>query len=60
MDTRQALLRKAADLVGKEELAFGLHVPVTLLEAWMYGHATMPDRKLPELADFLDDISGRR
>jgi hypothetical protein len=56
-DTRQALLRKAAALIGREELARGLNIPATLLDAWMNGHANMPDRKLAVLADLLDQIS---
>jgi len=51
------LLRKAAALVGREELAVGLKVPLNLLDAWINGHATMPDRKLGALADLLDGIS---
>jgi hypothetical protein len=51
------LLRKAAALVGREELARGLNIPATLLDAWMNGHASMPDRKLAVLADLLDQIS---
>jgi hypothetical protein len=56
-DTRQTLLRKAAALGGREELAAGLKVAPTLLDAWMNGLATVPDRKLAALADLLDDIS---
>jgi hypothetical protein len=56
-DTRQTLLRKAAALVGREELAAGLKVAPALLDAWMNGQATVPDRKLAALADLLDDIS---
>jgi hypothetical protein len=58
-DTRQTLLRKAAALVGREELAAGLKVAPTLLDAWMNGQATVPDRKLAALADLLDGISNR-
>ena len=52
--TTQRLLRKAADLMGEQELAIALKVPPHLLEAWMSGHATMPDRKLLLLVDTLD------
>jgi hypothetical protein len=55
--TRQELLRKAANLVGREELAVRLKVPVTTLDAWMEGQATMPDRKLILLAEVLDQFS---
>ena len=54
--TRQALLRKAADLVGTEKLAARLRVPTTLLDVWLRGLATMPDRKLLLLADLLEDL----
>lgn len=52
--TKQRLLKEAAKLLGKEELAAELRVPQELLEAWMRGLATMPDRKLLALADLLD------
>ncbi len=52
--TKQRLLKEAAKLLGKEELATQLRVPQELLDAWMGGLATMPDRKLLQLADLLD------
>jgi hypothetical protein len=52
--TKQRLLKEAARVVGKEELAAQLRVPPELLDAWMRGLATMPDRKLLALADLLD------
>jgi hypothetical protein len=52
--TTQRLLRKAADLLGTDELAIALKVPRHLLDAWMSGHASMPDRKLLLLIDALD------
>ena len=53
---KQALLKKAAATVGQENLAIALKVPVTLLQTWINGHATMPDRKFVALADFLDKL----
>ena len=55
--TKQELLRRAATLVGVEQLATALKVQPSLLEAWMTGRAAMPDRKLIVLAEFLDGIS---
>lgn len=52
--TKQRLLKEAARLLGKDELAAQLRVPQQLLDAWMSGLATMPDRKLLQLADLLD------
>jgi hypothetical protein len=54
LSNKQRLLRRAAELVGFETLAARLNVPPTLLDAWMGGLATMPDRKLLPLADVLE------
>jgi hypothetical protein len=40
--------------MGREQLAASLKVPVPLLDAWISGHAAMPDRQLIILADILD------
>jgi hypothetical protein len=56
-DPRPELLRKAAALVGHDALAAALKVPPSLLDAWINGQATMPDRKLSLLADYLDGLS---
>jgi hypothetical protein len=52
-DVRRRLLREAARRVGKEELAKRLNVPVTLLDVWLRGLATMPERKILPLADLM-------
>jgi hypothetical protein len=53
--TKQDLLKRAVALVGSvEELAVVLKSPTHLVEAWIYGHASMPDRKLLQLVDFLE------
>jgi hypothetical protein len=44
------------DLAGLEEVASALKVAPNLVDAWMNGHASMPDRKLLALADFLDKL----
>ena len=54
--TKQQLLRRAMALVGLDELAAALKTPPTLVEAWINGHASMPDRKLLVLADFLEKV----
>jgi hypothetical protein len=53
---RQSLLRRAADLIGRRDLALRLKVPDHLLDAWLLGHARMPDRKLLMLADLVEKI----
>jgi hypothetical protein len=54
--TRQLLLKKAAQLLGRTDLAIRLKVPVPLLDAWIAGHGSMPDRKLTLLADLLEGL----
>jgi hypothetical protein len=55
---KQQVLREAADLVGREQLAVLMNVPASTLDAWLRGQTSMPDRKLRALGDILDDISG--
>lgn len=54
---KQLLLKNAAKLIGQDELAIRMKVPGPLLEAWINGHATMPDRKLIALAEVLDKLA---
>jgi hypothetical protein len=51
---KQGLLKEAIERFGEPEVAAALRVPMPLLQAWLRGHATMPDRKLLLLADLLD------
>jgi len=51
------LLAEAARRLGREELARRLKVPEALLDTWMNGHATMPERKFIALVDLLDHLS---
>ena len=43
--------------LGLAEAAKQLATPEHLLEAWISGHAHMPDRKLLVLTDLLDKLS---
>jgi hypothetical protein len=43
--------------MGRDELALRLKVPAHLLDAWMRGLSSMPDRKLILLANILDQFS---
>jgi hypothetical protein len=56
LTTKQRMLRRAAVLVGEEALAARLNVPATVLDVWLRGLATMPDRKLLALADLIDTL----
>ena len=51
------MLEQAARHLGRERLAARLNVPETLLQAWIDGYATMPERKLLALADLLEELS---
>ena len=55
--TRRRLLRQAAELLGRVELAELLNVPAPLVDAWISGHASMPDRKFLFLTAMLDEIA---
>lgn len=55
--TKHELLRRAANLIGEAELAIALKIPLSLLGAWMNGHASIPDRKLIALIDILDEVA---
>ena len=50
----QDLLKRAVAVAGVEELAVALKSPTHLVEAWILGHASMPERKLLLLVDFLE------
>jgi hypothetical protein len=54
--TKQRMLQRAAVLVGRDMLALRLNVPATVLDVWLRGLATMPDRKLLPLADLIDKL----
>jgi hypothetical protein len=56
LTTKQRMLRRAAVLVGEEALAARLNVPATVLDVWLRGLATMPDRKFLALADLIDTL----
>ena len=54
------LARRAATLLGREDLAAQLKVPGALLDDWIEGRATMPERKLALLAAILTQLAERR
>jgi hypothetical protein len=56
LTTKQRMLRRAAALVGERALAARLNVPTTVLDVWLRGLATMPDRKLLALADLIETL----
>ena len=51
--TKQDLIRRAVALAGIEEVSAALKAPPSLVDAWIKGEASMPDRKLLLLTDFL-------
>jgi hypothetical protein len=58
--TRQRLLRQAADHIGRDELAVRLKASAALVDAWMHGLATLPDRKFSLLADVLHNFAAKK
>jgi hypothetical protein len=56
-DSKKTLLCRAADLIGRDQLASGLKISAALLDSWLSGRASMPDRQLSALADLLEEIS---
>jgi hypothetical protein len=54
---RQRLLKYAEERIGRTELAHQLKVSEPLIEAWLKGAASMPNRKLLILADLIDSFS---
>ena len=52
------ILRRAQELIGREQLASRLGIPEAVLDAWVRGDATMPDGKLLDLAAALAEIAG--
>ena len=57
---RRELLRSAAELLGRTELAVALKVKRRLLDAWLAGYALMPDHKFVALAGILDKLPTRK
>ena len=51
---KQRLIRRAAELMGPEELARRLRIPPSQVEAWIRGDATMPDGQFRALSEALD------
>ena len=45
--------------MGMDELSIALNSPASLIQAWINGQASMPDRKLLILADILDQHASR-
>ena len=58
--TRRRLLRQAADLIGLEELAMRLKASTGLVDAWMHGLASLPDRKFSLLVDVLYSFAAKK
>jgi len=52
--TKRDLLARSAQLLDEDDLARRLKVPLTLLQAWIRGDATIPDAKLMDLARVMD------
>jgi hypothetical protein len=49
-------LERALKAIGPDELSSRLKAPPELIQTWINGHATMPERQFLRLVDVLDDI----
>jgi len=54
---KRELLQRAAELMGRDQLALRLSISETLLDAWIRGGVAMPDGKLFVLAAILEKRS---
>jgi hypothetical protein len=50
------VLERALKALGPKELSTRLQAPPELIQAWINGHATMPERKFLRLVDVLGEI----
>jgi hypothetical protein len=57
--TRQELLRRAVELIGKKDVAIRLGVTQGVLDGWLTGYLLMPDRKFLALAELLEKFGDR-
>ncbi len=49
-------LERALKALGPDVLSARLQAPPELIQTWINGHATMPERKFLRLIDLLDEI----
>ena len=49
-------LERALKALGPDELSARLKSPPELIQTWINGHATMPERKFLQLVDVLDSL----
>lgn len=57
---KRRILQQATEVIGREQLAGRLGVPVTVLEAWQRGESSMPDGQLLKIAIMLDDLGRQK
>lgn len=49
-------LERALKALGPDELSSRLNAPPELIQTWINGHATMPERKFLRLVDVLGEL----
>ena len=57
---KRQVLQRAAELMGRDQLAERLGTPETQLDVWIRGQAAMPDGKLFVLAAILDKVAAAK
>ena len=57
---KRRILQQATEMVGREELAGRLAVPVTVLDGWQRGEGSMPDGQLLKVVIMLDSLGRQK
>jgi DNA-binding transcriptional regulator YdaS (Cro superfamily) len=57
---KRQLVRRCADLMGRQQLAARLRISPELLDAWISGDVTMPDGQLLPLATTLNQLAKQK
>jgi hypothetical protein len=58
-DSAARLLEMVVGRLGKATLAQRLNVPVAIVEDWILGHTSIPEHRLLDVLDVLDDTLKR-
>jgi hypothetical protein len=55
--TKKAMLKRAVERAGMDAVSKRLGAPASLIDDWIKGMATMPDRKFLALVDIIDELN---
>jgi DNA-binding transcriptional regulator YdaS (Cro superfamily) len=57
---KQQLVQRAAELMGRDQLAMRLGISESLLDAWIRGDVTMPDGNLLILGAIVEKVASAK